>query len=243
MSANNVSSVTLSVTNGEFYECKATSDRGGGIYCQGIGKVTVKTSFFSWCTCKANSDLGGGGIGVYDIQTQPHIECCDFVHCSSGNDGGGISICYSYSHPDTLPITKCRFFCCYANSTANGDGGAIILWKNQEIFGLSNCLFSSGHSILRAGATSFGFGSMIQVSFSFICFSFFSGNTAPNGNDICLYNVKGNPILHSFTTIDVNTLYNSTSECFIVDWLPLGTFFFLNLREMISNSHKHTSDD
>ena len=171
--------------------------------------------------------MGGGGIGMDYIQTQPHVEFCNFVHCSSGNDGGGISMYCSYSHPNTLPLTKCRFFCCYANSTANGDGGAIIVWENKEVFGFSNCLFSSGHSILRAGGTSFGFTSMTQVSFYFICFSFFTGNTAPNGNDICLYNVKGNPILHSFTTTAVNTLYNSSSASYVTDWLPLGTLYDL----------------
>ena len=214
------SSVTLSVTTCDFYECKATEELGGGIYCDGIGIFIVENSLFKSCTCKAKNYAGGGGIGVHNIQTKPEIKYSDFIHCSSGNDGGGISIRYSYSYQNTLPITKCRFFSCSANNSDNGDAGAIHVWRNKQIFGVSDCLFSLGHSVRRAGAISFGFDSKIQVSFPFICFSFFTGNTAPNGTDISFYNMQGNPILRSFTKSASNNVYDRDSDNYLVNWLP-----------------------
>ena len=224
------SSVTLCVTSGKFYECKATDALGGGIYCSGIGDLTVEHSFFSWCTCRVSGDSGGGGIGMDNIKTQMCVQNCDFDHCSSGNDGGGISIWYSNSLLNTLPITDCRFLYGYSNHSGNGDGGGIHMHYNNHIFGLSDCLFSLCHSDYRGGGSAIASNAYRESLYPVVCFSFFHGNSANTNNGKDAYfegrlASDSDLILHSFTTSSGH--YRVTPEHWDItnhqdEWLPLA---------------------
>ena len=236
------SRVTLIVTKGEFYSCKADRYCGGGIYAEGIGLMQVKNSVFYKCVAEATNDAGGGGIEIWKIQKPPNIETTSIIACKSGNDGGGMGIWYA-SVFQTKCIIECRFMKCEINHTESSDGGSLMVWQSNAAIGCSDTLFVDSHSVLHGGAASYltYYSSNFNSSIPFFSFCYFKDNSADIANDAYLEDwIPDNPFLHSFSTTSSskviyvinNNVWNNPS--FFQnkdDWLPLGTSSYLNVLE------------
>ena len=224
------STVSLSITNGEFYSCKS-SYRGGGIYVGGIGKLKVTTTLFSGCVAEAKADYGGGGINNDAAQEVPSIECSSFISCTSGNDGGGVAIWDSPSFQKVC-LTDSRFVECKGLASTGSDGGSLIVWFSNAAIGCSNTLFVDSHSDQRGGAVSQYIYSSAKhtPSIRLFYFCFFKNNSARinPGNDVYFEDWKPTqPFLYCFSLTQTNRVYFSGTHD---DWLPLGTLSSLNLR-------------
>ena len=196
------STVALTVEKGEFYSCTA-SRRGGGIYVEGIGKVSLTNTLFHECIGESSTGSAGGGTDMRNIQKPPQIEGCLFLSCKSGDDGGGLGIWNSPIYQETC-VKRCIFMKCQLSNAAESGGGGIIVWSSYAAVGCSECIFSGCSSAWIGGALCF------DISFSqtlketpLVVFSFFNKNTAKDkcGNDAYFVEwTPDEPFLHSFST-------------------------------------------
>ena len=103
------STVSLTVSKGEFYSCKAAPYRGGGIYVEGIGEVHIEDTLLFECIAEAQLEYGGAGIEMVSLQKPPRIESCAFISCSSGDDAGGLGIWFIPVYQETCD--RMSFYC------------------------------------------------------------------------------------------------------------------------------------
>ena len=212
------SSVTLTVTKGEFYSCKANPYYGGGILLEGIGDAQIKETLFYDCTAGGRDDSGGGGIQMWLLQNPPRIEHTSFVHCTSGNDGGGLVVRSSVVYQETC-IKTSRFIQCESYDSGSSSGGGVIVWASNAAIGCSECLFSNCYSACDGGG--FGFDVFSSSTFKDIpisSFSFFRDNSSPTGNDVSFgtwYSSK--PLLFCFSTTSTSRVYPPGNDD---NWLP-----------------------
>ena len=234
LSADNDSSINLTVNKGEFVSCKAYY-RGGGIYIQGIGDITVQNTLFYKDIAEAKDGLGGGGIEIVYPLIAPEINDCSFLLCKTGDDAGGIGFWYSsvFQHSS---VKRCRFVECIINKTFNSGGGGIILWWCKAAIGCSECIFSKCHSDFFGGALCFDIESSETFSeIPIVSFCFFNANTAMEkcGNDVFFVEwIPDEPILQSLSTSSSYciSVAQSYGDHMFIDrythpdnWLPQGT--------------------
>ena len=197
------SHVSLTVSKGEFYSCKADPYRGGGIYAEGMGEVTIQESLFYSCVAEAAGDYGGGGIEIAFVHKPPRIEATAFILCTSGNDGSGLGIWNAMEFQKTC-VKVCRFIECEGNDPSSSGGGGMLVWESQAAIGCSECLFSKCNSAFVGGA--FAYYIIAQGSFverPLVSFCFYNENAAQEncGNDAYFVEwIPNDPFLHSFST-------------------------------------------
>ena len=227
------SAVSLTVTNGEFYSCKSTPQRGGGIYIEGIGDVHIKQTLFLECIAEATNAGGSGGIEMWTVQKPPQIEECSFLLCKSGDDGGGLGIWSSPLYQETC-VKECFFLECKLNHTTSSGGGGMIVWDSKAAIGCSECLFSKCHSAFIGGALCYCITSSTFTNIPLSSFCFFNQNTAKEncGNDAYFLEwTPTAPFLHSFSTSSsfriavapsTRTWTDVTTYMPSDNWLPQG---------------------
>ena len=226
--------ISLSVIKGEFYSCKSTPERGGGIYIEGIGDVRIKQTLFLECISEATNGAGSGGIEMWTVQKPPQIEECSFLSCKSGDDAGGLGIWNTPLYQQTC-VMECQFIECTINHTTSSGGGGLIIWISKAAVGCTECLFSKCYSACVGG----GLASHISSSDSFkntplFSFCFFNNNAAREscGNDCYLVEwIPNPPCVHSFSTTASSRLcydetgngWNNPTVYTVLDnWLPSG---------------------
>ena len=208
------------------YTTNALVDWNGG------GAVLMKCgSFFSAHSCtfiKCSTSSYGGGIVAEDRCESSTVSYCSFISCTAGYGGGLMTFC-----GPTSSVSSSRFILC----TSSRSGGGMYHNSNldSDFLSLSDSLFisnsaefhnGSGSQNIRGGGAFEDYRSNTYTSQ--YSFSFFFGNTAPNGvgNDISINTniLSLNNIIHCFTTTTENSFCNSgsyqTTEG--LDWLPLG---------------------
>ena len=220
------SEATLTVSHCEFHNCNASCEgedlsEGGAIYANQIGEVTVEHSPFASCHAEYAGNNGGGGIQMFSIQTQSIVTDCFFSHCSSAQDGGGISNRFSYALNKEMICISCFF----TNNEAKGDGGgAFEFWEFHNPIGCTNSLFNSNKAT-RGGAMSIGNFSIATPN-TLITFCFYNHNDGSGyGNDYCTHpDISDSPFLHSFTTTELNRScyfdYGWSAYPLDNNWLP-----------------------
>ena len=227
------SDVSLTVTKGEFYSCRANPYRGGGIYVQGIGKVCIKESFFHACIADAANDAGGGGIQLFNVQEPPNFAETSFISCESGNDGGGLGIWDSPFYQETC-VLECRFIACIGNNPSSSGGGGMIVWSSNAAIGCSACIFVSCYGAQIGGGICYhtvSSSSFTDTALSSFCF--FKENSSPCGNDAYFEGwIPMPPFLYCFSTTQDSHINPSGYE----DWLPLTTVSLL-LSQSLSPLH------
>ena len=229
--------ITLSVITGEFYSCTA-STRGGGIFVQGTGEVTVKETLFYKGIAQTNSGSGGGGIDLWSLKKPPHLEGSSFIQCKTADDGGGVGLWSSPSFQETC-IISCRFVQCEINHTTSSDGGSLMVWNSNAAIGCSNTLFVDSHSELQGGAvthyiyTNASHNSSIPLFY----FCFFKNNSAQSkpGNDVYFQEWKPTqPFHHCFSLTATNRVYdNKNSATHNNDWLSQTVY----LNQLTNNKY------
>ena len=215
--------VTLSVIKGEFYSCKASPNRGGGIYAEGIKTLTIQESLFHKCIAEAKNDFGGGGIQLLSIQQPFIIQSTAFLSCESGNDGGGISI-YIYATWQRVCFVDDRFVGCKGLYEQGSDGGSLMLWDSNASVGCSNTIFADSYCAMRGGAVSYYIFTSANhpSSIQLFTFCFFQNNQVKSNrtNDAYFEDWKPTqPFLHCFSTTSVNRVHPPTNDN---NWLPYG---------------------
>ena len=236
LSVTDDNSITLSVTNGEFYSCTATRYEGGGIYIYGINKATITDSLFLTCRTEAPNDGIGGGIDLSSIQDYPLVQSSSFISCTSGCDAGGLAFrpCPKWEH---VCVVSCHFVNCEGQNTQSTDAGSYEVWDSNAAIGCSNTLFVNSHAERRGGASTIGIDNSARHSDSIhlFCFCFFNDNSAEfkPGNDVFFYEWKPTePFLHCFsTTKEYRISYYSNNDYHFDkdDWL----FLFDHIMQML----------
>ena len=220
---------SLTIIDGEFFSCKATTAHGGGIYAQGLNTIVVRNMLFSSCSAGGTPDYGGGGVEMVSITTPPKIHCCLFLSCISNNDAGGMGILNSPRY-QTNCIFECFFLACEGKHSSSTDGGSLMVWSSNGAICCSNTLFTDSRSAWRGGAASYLIYSNANHNSSIPLFTFclFKNSTslADYGNDIFFGEWKPTePFLHCFSTTREKricyyseNIYHSGND----NWLPQG---------------------
>ncbi|KAH7815329.1 uncharacterized protein MONOS_4486 [Monocercomonoides exilis] len=206
----------LTVKNSSFLRCNASSTRGGGIYALKIGECNVKHSTFEKCFCASSTDHGGAGIEFEGISVQLFVDNCLFKDGWSGNDGGGIGAWGAKTTKTKDCILNCFFLNCSGNNYDDGGGGGFKQWNAVDKIVLKNCLFQGCHADKRGGAVCIETNGYTG---NLLWFCFFHNNTAPNGNDILIYdNFTDSQIVFCYSTrADGNRYYADGDRS---EWLP-----------------------
>ena len=194
------SKTSLKVSKCFFDSCTANAKFGGAIYAKSVSIIEVYVSLFTQCKClnSLNND-GGGAILIAAITNKPSVSNCDFICCYSKEDGVAIDIQHSTAPTqNSNTITSCRFF---SNSALNGYanvGGAICIWENSPVPGLTDCLLSR--------STSMSYGGALYVHFKMstkhvIRFCMFVDNDcqANNGNEAYFDGSPNEPFFYCFS--------------------------------------------
>ena len=220
-------STSLIVSSCSFSECGANN--GGAIYTSTLSIFDLQNSVFY--KCSSTSEIyneGGGSLLVSDIQQQLSLFGNDFISSTCTASGGGLQLrgCSLSIYGSTI-INSCRFVDC--NATINSpDGGALCIWNNRALIGMTACVFSFCHSDDDGGAIRHDINGYEPKSYP-IRFCFFNGNSVSNGgtgNDILL-NVlpSDDPLLQCCSTSHSKRVgYISDTHWFTDDfnWLPYG---------------------
>ena len=231
-------SITLTVDRCIFFHCHETGNIGGGrVYAEYIGTTMIRNSFFYDCQCGTGADgPDGAGALLNYIHTFPLIQCCIFLFCTSGDDGGGCGIWNSQS-PVSYAVDSCTFLKCKGVHQKSTDGGGIIFNQNIDMISCTNCLFHACTTPHYGGAISAVYPSGTTIKP--ISFCYFHQNTAEYGNDIFLYCFPdpSQTVLHCLSTsasdrvcsvLNENDISNPDKFKSDSDWLPLGTLSYLN---------------
>ena len=217
--------LTLTVTKGLFYSCKASPNQGGGIYIKEIKTLTVVDSLFYKCIAEAHDNYGGGGIQMWNIQEPFIIETTSFISCESGNDGGGVATSIDPTWQE-ISISHSLFLQCKGTSTNPeyiSDGGSLMIGNSNAAICCSNTLFADSHSTSRGGGITCMINSHSQFipSIPLFSFCFFKNNSAKTnpGNDIYIEGWKPtNPFLHCFSLTPTKRVYPNGNDD---NWLAL----------------------
>ncbi|KAH7821060.1 uncharacterized protein MONOS_8852 [Monocercomonoides exilis] len=210
------SSATLTVENSSFVKCNATSTRGGGIFALKIAECTVKHSTFVECYCVSSIDFGGAGAEICGITIQVFVDNCLFKDGWSGNDAGGLGIWESKAFNTKDCVLNCYFQNCSGHNSTSSYGGGFDNWYMSDRIVSHNCLFQGCHSEWRGGAVGFRTNGH---SGNLLWFCFFHNNSAPLGNDICIYdNSTKSQIAFCYSTRTEGVRYYADGDK--SDWLP-----------------------
>ena len=144
---------TLSVDYCQFYSF-AVDGRGGAVYTENLTRVIVKNSLFDRCIPPSHQVGGAGAIRITN-SSQPLIESCTFTSCSCLVDGGAVYIYLGgCSSNNAIVAQNSRFVCCKCTGedrSDGSDGGGVMMWDNDPLIGVRNCLFSYCHSYKGGG--------------------------------------------------------------------------------------------
>ena len=153
---------------------------------------------------------------------KPSVSTSEFICCYSQEDGGAVDIQHSIApSQNSNTITDCRFC---SNTALNGygnAGGAICIWENSPVPGLTNCLLSHSTSMSYGGALYVHFKVSTQRA---VRFSLFVDNycQANNGHDVYSAGSSTDAFIHCFSTTQLSPrTYPSEHDN---DWLP-SVFF------------------
>ena len=238
------SEIVLTVEKCFFISC--SSDReGGAIHTSSIHTLDVKESFFYKCSTSTTSDNhGSGAIWIYGIQQKLSIVNNDFISCTSTASGGAFIVWKCFDNIKGETISSCRYIDCNATDTTP-DGGAVWIWDNSELIGVSECLFSICNSYYGGGLDHYL--SNYDSGTYPIRFCFFNKNVGDCGNDVHLFLLntqKGSPFLQCFSTTEelrIGYLDQSSNGVYDITiqnaWLPLGTLLSLNAFTTASINH------
>ena len=219
----------LTVEKCSFSFCSALK-KGGAIHSSSIHTLDVRESSFHKCsTSTTDNDEGSGAIWIYSITQKLSITQSSFISCTSKASGGAslIQKCSSNIKGAGI-INNCRFVDCNATDETP-DGGAVWVWTNSALIGLSNCLFTKCNALNTmgdGGALRHNLNTYFPGSYP-ISYCFFNRNTAKYGNDISFKDIEptnSNPILrYCFSTSDPDRIgYHLTG------WLTTNTDWFLS---------------
>ena len=206
------SSTVLIVERCSFISCSADIE-GGAIHTSSINTLDVSLSFFhECCTTATMNDHGSGAIWIYGIQQKLTLLENSFISCTSKASGGAFTVWNCLADIEGEDIRESRFLDCNATDTSP-DGGAVWIWTNNALIGLSTCLFSVCNSYYGGGLDHYL--SNYDSGTYPIRFCFFNKNTGIYGNDVLLYKLSpsnSSPILlHCFSTSDSPRIcYNSS---------------------------------
>ena len=197
--------VSLTVKTSEFHSCKASPDRGGGIYAEEIKTVTIEESLFQSCVAEAENNFGGGGIQLVTIHQPFTVKSAFFHSCVSYNDGGGLSSALCPAWQSTC-FLDCSFIGCSASPLAeDNDAGSLLVWRFYGEASCSNILFVDSLSERRGGCSSYYiYGNHSHnSSIHLFLFCFFKNSTAKEntGNDVYFHDwTPTEPLMHCFST-------------------------------------------
>ena len=167
----------------------------------------MKESFFYTCSTVTLTDNdGSGAIWIYGIQQELSVSKNIFISCTSTSSGGAFIVkdCLNnVKGPDV--INNCRYIDCNVTDQTP-DGGAVWIWKNNALIGLSDCLFSLCNSGYIAGALRHNLDPYSPGSYP-IRYCFFNKNISPSGNDVFFPSLPSDaPCLHCFSTTSENRI-------------------------------------
>ena len=201
-----------------FLSCKSLTaesdwDGGGALCSYTTGLITITQSSFIHCSA------GGQRGGAIHIRYGADVSISEalFIDCSCSAYGGGLLTEYGPS----LTLSNSKFILCRTQF-----GGACGFHARKPIFSVSNCIFARNHA---SGSTRGGGAVEDNVDETrhhcMYSFSFFTENTACNGNDIAANNVgySSSPFIHCFTTTAINGFSNAGNT--ETNWFPLGILF------------------
>ena len=239
---NNPSTHTF--TN-SLWDSTSSSTGGGAIYVSGTSSLTLNNCLFLSCksSSSSSSDWFGGGAILFISTGQLSLLSALFLSCYAvGERGGAIHVRFcgdtSFSNA-TCVDCSCSTVGggllaegCHGLALSNSIfincrtqiGGACGFYERYSIFSVSNCIFgknSASHSLRGGGAVE---DNVYDAHYYCIySYSFFTQNTADNGNDIAANKVTytSSPIVHCFTTATTNGFCNSGE--FQYNWLHSGT--------------------
>ncbi|KAH7826081.1 uncharacterized protein MONOS_12421 [Monocercomonoides exilis] len=210
------SNATLTVENSSFVKCNATSTRGGGIFAFNIAECTVRHSTFIECYCVASTTLGGAGAEIQGMTIQVFFENCFFKDGWSGDDAGGLGIWSSKANKTKDCVLDCSFMNCSGHHPSSSGGGGLITWYPIDKIVAKNCLFQRCYSARHGGAVSVltnGYNGNL------LWFCFFHNNSAPQGNDICIYdNSTDSQLVLCYSTRTEGVRYYAGGDK--SEWLP-----------------------
>ena len=119
-------------------------------------------------------------------------------------------------------INNCRYIDCNATDTSP-DGGTMLIWDNEELIQLSNCLFSICNSGKYGGAIDHSLSHYQSERYP-IRYCFFKNNTGIYGNDIYIAFLPSDDVcLHCYSNSEShrvgywNNTYASSTDS---NWLP-----------------------
>ena len=219
------SALSLSVIKGEFYYCSA-SIRGGGIYAEGIGEVTVTNTFFFRCSAESSNGSGGGGIEMWNLQKLPRIDSSSFLACKTADNAGGVGIWNTPSAYQGKCVLSCRFMQCEVNLRGGSDGGSLMMWFSNASIQCTETVFLDSHSEYHGGAASYYIYSSAghESSLHLFVFCFFKNNTSRTtpGNDVYFREwTPSQPFLQCFSLSATNRVYcDPSGATYNNNWLP-----------------------
>ena len=219
------STASLSVTRCSFFHCHSSGSVGGGGICVNqIGSAHISESIFFDCSCGSYNSLEGGGIMLSRMYTQPFIQTCTFISCSSCDDGGGCAIYYSNSSL-TYVINSCPFIKCKGVDKSSSQGGGFLVYSNKHFIACTNCAFYACDAPHQGGGIWIDLPS--GTTMKRITFCFFHENQSGSGRDIYFrdFSSSTQAIIHCFS------FESTTGRVFGGQdtWLPQGSIYFLNL--------------
>ena len=232
---------SLTISDCIFTSCTTSVDfdswEGGGAVCIKSGSLTVSSSLFISCTTVSYA----GGIFAHSDCSAASVSFSTFINCEADH-GSGLT---TYYGPSSTTLSN-KYISCYAYSVG---GGLYHDGNSSDFISLSDSLFTNNKANSDSD-TSRGGGAFEDYRknayTSKYSFSFFTGNTAPNGvgNDISviLTALSGSPITHCFTTTSTNSFWNNYR--YELGWLPQGdTRSITNLRSIVIVSHCYLNTD
>ena len=202
--------IILTIEKCSFSYCSAY-EKGGAIYTSSIHTLDVTESLFHRCsTSTVENDEGSGAIWINSIQEKLSVSENSFISCTSKASGGAFIVKDCTENINGQLITNCIFFDCNATDESP-DGGAVWIWINDGLIGITNCMFSHCEGYFGGGFQHECNGYQINSHpFQFI---FFNRNTGEYGTDGYLVgNVVNGAFLHCFSTSDEPRIYNGNNN-------------------------------
>lgn len=186
-----VSAREVSVANSRF-SGNAAIGKGGGLYADSSGSVTITNTYFSENVVKSSN--GDGGALVVYASKGSFITGCHFSGNNAGYTSGNGGAVYVQSGDATM--TDCSF----RDNVAGSQGGAIATYQFSNIT-ISNTTFINNTASTGGGGAIYVTGSYTNISLTSNTFSY---NTAAGCGTLdiresyhCSADLTGNTFTHN----------------------------------------------
>ena len=207
---------TLEVLSSSFSLCSVSGYNGGAIYASSLSLFSIQNSVFS--SCGGNYEADSGGAITLNVITSPTVCESLFYKCKSNENSGAIDMRNCGSNQKDIPIQCYLFIHCECMNGVWPSAGVLEASGNNCVY-FSSTLFSSCKSY-DGGALFLGY----PFYSNYICFSFFTGNTATSthGMEVFLRNNNAliNIFFHSFSTTSSNQIYDEVTGQHIINLFP-----------------------